>query len=189
MKIRIASQSFVSFAALLLFSTAVARATTLESMSLARMSRIATVIVRARCISNSAAWDQGEIWTFTAFYVLDTWKGSTPARISVRLLGGTVGQLASTVSAVPRFQPGEEVILFLQPMPAGDFSIVSWQQGTFRIRHDPRTGAEIVTQDTASLATFNPQSRRFETIGIRSLALDAFRARVDSALAPQGAQQ
>jgi hypothetical protein len=157
-------------------------ATTLARMSLEKMARAAPLIVRARCAGNSTGWDAGEIWTFTNFDVEEIWRGSAPPEISVRLLGGRVGNLTSTVSGVPRFQPGEEVILFLEPTPRGDFSVTSWTQGTLRIRRDPRTGEENATQDSASIATFDPATRRFEAEGIRNLTLGNLRSRVDPAL-------
>ncbi len=95
-----------------------ASGTTLMRMSLAQITQAAQVIVRARCIGNSTRWDAGEIWTFTSFDVEETWSGSAPAQISVRLLGGSVGNLTSTVSGVPRFSPGEEVVLFLESTAA-----------------------------------------------------------------------
>jgi hypothetical protein len=162
------------------------QATTLERMSLAKMAQTAPLIIRARCLANSTAWDAGEIWTFTNFAIEETWKGAPPgaaAHITVRLLGGSVGNLTSTVSGVPRFHPGEEVILFLEPTPRGDFSIVSWVQGTFRIRRDPRTGEEIAIQDTAAFDAFNPATHRFESPGVRNLSVAAFSAQVKSALA------
>lgn len=166
------------------------RATTLERMSLARMSQAAQVIVRARCISNSPAWAAGEIWTFTTFEVEEAWKGDSTARvpgtITIRLLGGTVGALTSHVSGVPRFHSGEDVLIFLESTSRNDFSVLGWAQGTFRIQRDPRTGEQIVTQDTAAFPTFNPKTRRFETAGIRNLPLAAFRERVQSAIARNG---
>jgi hypothetical protein len=159
-----------------------ARATTLMRMSVAQMSRTARVIVRARCLGNSVSWDAGEIWTFTSFDVEEVWRGYAPARVVVRLLGGRLGNVTSSVSGIPRFRAGEEVVLFLEPTPRGDFSVVSWEQGTFRIRPDPRTGEESVVQDTASFATFDPATHRFQTAGIRGLSLESFRARVDAAL-------
>lgn len=134
------------------------------------MSQMAKLIVRARCVANSPAWDAGEIWTFTTFAIQDTWKGVRPgvaSQLTVRLLGGSVGSLSSTVSGVPRFHPGEEVILFLEPTARGDFSVVSWIPGTFRIRHDRRTGEEIVVQDSAAFDTFNPATRQFDSAGGR----------------------
>jgi hypothetical protein len=176
----------VSRAALLLalsaphFSTA---ATTIERMSLEKMSQTAPVIVRARCIENSTGWDAGEIWTFTSMQVEEIWKGSAPARILVRLLGGRVGDITSSVSGIPRFRAGEEVVLFLEPTVRGDFSVVSWQQGTFRVSRNSPFGTESVTQDTASFATFDPITRQFEATGMRNLPIDTLRARIEAALA------
>lgn len=172
-------------AAVLIGST-ICQATTLERMSLAKMAQTAPLIIRARCLANSTAWDAGEIWTFTSFAVVEAWKGAPPgatAQITIRLLGGSVGNLTSTVSGVPRFRPGEEVILFLEPTARGDFSIVSWVQGTFRIARDPRSGDEIAIQDTAAFDSFNPATHRFESPGARSLSVEAFRAQVKSAVA------
>jgi len=169
-------------AVVLLAMAATAAATTLVRMSVAKISQTAQAIVRARCLESSARWDSGEIWTFTSFSVGEVWNGAAPARITVRLLGGRVANLTSTVSGIPRFSPGEDVVLFLERMPTSDFSIVSWQQGTFRIHRDLANGQESVEQDTASFATFDPATRRFETVGIRRMPLDAFRAQVDAAL-------
>ena len=166
----------------LLICCAAVPGTTLEKMPLERMADVAKVIVRARCVSNSTRWDAGEIWTLTTFEVAEAWKGLATERVTVRLLGGTVGSLTSTVSGVPRFRAGEEVILFLEPTARGDFTVVSWQQGTFRVGRDPRSGAEIVTQDTAAFETFDARTRQFKASGIRDLPLDLFRAQVRSAL-------
>jgi len=159
-----------------------AGATTLERMSLEKMAVAAPVIVRARCAGNSVWRDEGEIWTFTSFDVEETWRGSPPAHVVVRLLGGSLGDITSHVSGVPRFASGEDVILFLQPTSRGDYSVVSWEQGTFRIHLDSAAGQPLVTQDTASFATFDPVTRQFHADGIRNVQLSEFRARVEAAL-------
>jgi hypothetical protein len=158
-----------------------ARCTTLAYMSVAKMTRAADTIVHARCVGTTAAWDAGEIWTFTTFQTEGTWKGAMASRFTVRLLGGRAGNITSTVAGVPRFQSGEEAVLFLEQTVRGDYSIVSWVQGTFRIRRDLRTGEEIAAQDTADLATFDPATRRFEANGIRAVPLNFLRAQVDAA--------
>lgn len=180
-----AGRRFSTFCVALLICCARVPATTLERMSVERMAATAQVIVRARCVSNSTGWDIGEIWTFTTFEVAETWKGSRSGRVTVRLLGGTVGSLTSHVSGVPRFRLGEELILFLEPTKLGDFTVVSWEQGTFRVGRDPQRGAEIVTQDAAAFETFDPKTRRFNESGIHNLPLEQFRARVQSALVEQ----
>ena len=178
--------SFVfRWVALLLAVGGAAKATTLARMSVAQMSHAAQAIVRARCVENSAGWDAGEIWTFTSFQVQEAWQGSVSGRIRVRLLGGRVGNLTSSVSGVPRFRSGEEVVLFLERTPRDDFSIVSWEQGTFRIRREAATGSESVTQDSASFATFDPATRLFEAAGIRNLPMETFRARVYAAMSAE----
>jgi hypothetical protein len=171
--------------ALLLALGGAATATTLVRMSVAQMSHTAQAIVRARCADNLTGWDAGEIWTFTAFDVQEVWQGSMPPRITVRLLGGRVGNLTSSVSGIPRFRPGEEVVMFLERTQRGDYSVVSWEQGTFRIRRDGATGSESVTQDSASFATFDPATHQFEAEGIRNLPVEIFRARVDAAISAQ----
>ncbi len=163
-------------------------ASTIEHMSIPRLARTAPLIVRAKCAGNVARWDAGEIWTFTGLEIEDRWKGAAPSRLSIRMLGGSVGNITSTVSGAPRFQSGEDLILFLEPNKLGDFSIEGWAQGTFRIRRDARTGRELVTQDTASVPTFDPSTRAFAANGVRGVTVDSFRAQVDAALAaaPEG---
>ena len=185
------TRAFAAFALVAASSAAIhppARATTLKRMSVADLSRAAHTVVRARCVTSSTRWDAGEIWTFTTFDVEELWKGSAPAQITVRLLGGSAGNFTSTVSGVPRFAPGEELILFLERTPAQDFSIVSWMQGTFRIAHSRTTGEEIVTQDTAAFPVFDPASHNFETTAIRRMPVSAFRTLVAASAEAQAAQ-
>ncbi len=182
---RLRKLALVFFGGMLSFCGAVA-ATTLQRMSVAEMSRAAHTIVRARCVANSARWDAGEIWTFTTFDVEETWKGSSPARITVRLIGGEAGNLKSTVSGVPRFAPGEEVVLFLERTAAGDFSVVSWVQGTFRIGHDRATNEEIVVQDTSAASMLDSATHRSDASGIRKMRTEAFHALVSSAVENSG---
>ena len=187
MKSRSGLRKFNGPAALLVLAlSGAAQATTLLRMSVEQMTGKAQAIVRARCLGNSTRWEEGEIWTFASFDVKEAWLGATAPRITVRLLGGRAGDLTSSVSGVPRFQPGEEVILFLEPTGRGDFSVVSWQQGTFRIRRGASPGGEAVTQDTAASSTFDPAAQRFAAGGIRSMPLGAFRARVQAALRTRG---
>ena len=156
-----------------------AHATTLMRMSVAAMSQAAKGVARVHCLSNSTGWESGEIWTLTVFEVQQVWRGALPAQITVRLLGGRVSNITSTISGVPRFRPGEEAVLFLEPSPRGDFSVVAWQQGTFRIHVNARTAEEIVTQDTAYYPVFNPRTRRLEPTGIAEMSLSRFRSTVE----------
>lgn len=160
----------------------VAKGTTFARLSISQMSQAASAIVRAQCVANMVVEVSGEIWTVTTFDVLETWRGAVPERITVRLLGGTSGNLTSHVAGIPRFRPGEQVILFLSPTKDGDFSVVSWQQGTFRIQRDRSTGEELASQDTGGYFTFDPASHRFLANGAVRMPVALFHAQVISAL-------
>lgn len=172
----------VAAAAISLSMAGAARGTTIERMSIQRLAQAAPVIVRARCTGTSVVYDAGEIWTLTSLDLEEVWRGASPAQITVRLLGGRWGDITSHVSGVPQFRPGEEVVLFLEPASRGDFSVVSWEQGTFRIRRGGSGGQSYVTQDTASFATFDSGTRTFRATGIRNLPIELFRAQVRAAL-------
>lgn len=170
----------------LLFAGTAARPTTLVRMSVAQMTQTAQLVIRARCVANSVRWDRGEIWTFTGFAVEETWKGTfhpfSTQYLTIRLLGGTVGQFTSNVSGVPRFSPGEEVVLFLEPAdPQGSYSVVSWLQGTFRVHEDLRTGQKVAVQDSASFETFEASTHKFRESGLRGIRIEDLRDLVDAA--------
>jgi hypothetical protein len=115
--------------------------------------------------------------------VVETMKGVLPARITVRLPGGRVGHLTAAVDGTPRFNAGEEAVVFLERAPAGGFSVAAWVEGTFRIGRDPRTGLQTVTQDSSTFAVFDTVTRAFHTEGIRRMPIEEFRERVAAALA------
>jgi hypothetical protein len=163
-----------------------AESTTIVKMDLDELTSAAQLVARGRCVASEARLDGGYIWTFSTFEVTETLKGNVSRQITVRLLGGKVGHMKSTVDGVPQFRPGEDVFLFLEPTRAGDLSVTSWVQGTFRVRRDAQTGAESVTQDSAAHAVFDPATRQFKAGGVRNMPVETFRLRVREAVERQG---
>lgn len=149
--------------------------TTLRRMELGQLAAAAKVVVRAKCLGGESRWEHGEIWTETRFATLEAFKGQPPAEFTTRLLGGRVGAIESLVDGVPRFQPGEEVVLFLVPSSARDYTIAAWKEGTFRVRRN-LAGQAVVTQDAAAPALYDRPTRAFRSSGVRRLPLPAFRA-------------
>jgi hypothetical protein len=172
--------------AILLLAATSARATTLARLTIEQMTAAAAVVARVRCVASEARWSAGELWTHTTFEVIEVWKGQAPRTIAVRLIGGRAGNIISSVPEVPRFEPGEDVVLFLEPASAGEFTVTSWAQGTFRIRRDLRSGAERVTQDSAGLPVFDPATRQFRAEGMRGALLENLRARIEAATSLAG---
>ena len=162
-----------------------AAATTILKMDLDELTNAAQVVARGRCVANEARQEGGYIVTLTTFDVTETLKGGAARKITVRLLGGKVGHLKTTVDGVPQFRPGEDVFLFLEPTRAGDLTVTSWVQGTFRVRRDAQTGQESVTQDSAAHAVFDPSTRQFKAGGVRNMPVEMFRLRVREAVERQ----
>jgi hypothetical protein len=133
-------------------------------------------------VSSASGWTQGSIWTVTQFDILETLKGAPQSRIQVRLPGGRVGHFTMNVEAVPRFQPEEEGVLFLEKTNEGDYSVTSWAQGTFRVGKNARGGEATVTQDSSAMSVFDQTTRQFRSEGIRNLPLTQFRQRLLNAL-------
>ncbi len=166
----------------LLFLGAAAGATTLRRMSLDELTEASAAVVRARCVSNESRWADGRIWTFTEFEVVESLKGSVPARVQVRLVGGRVGSLHSIVEGAPRFAAGEEAYLFLAPTAMGDWTVTGWTLGTFRLQRDKPAGRETVTQDAGGVTLFDPATRQFQAGAVRRMELHEFRRQVAEAL-------
>ena len=173
----------------LLLMAPLARSTTLAQLSLRQLAHSAHAIVRAEAISNVPVWHDGEIWTITTFRIEENWKGQPSREIQVWMIGGHAGRITSYVAGAPRFHPGEEAILFLEPARNGEISITAWGEGTFRIRRDPRTGESRVTQDSAAIPEFAPPANPSHRNAIRNWPLVKFKERVMQSLAePRGAE-
>jgi len=172
---------------LLVTSSTVARSTTFLRMTVEQLAHRAQLIVRARCTGSMVESRGGEIWTVTFFQVSEVWKGDAPGVARVRLLGGRTEQLTSHIAGVPEFRAGEEVILFLEAEPTGEYSVLTWQQGTFRI-HPHALGSrgrtsETVSQDTGDYQTLQAGRNMADPGGVRDTSLEAFHSRILSAIA------
>jgi hypothetical protein len=159
------------------------RATTLVRLSLDQLASGSDAVARVNFSSAVTRWENGTIWTITTVKVIETLKGNLPGEISVRLPGGRVGHLTATVEGTPRFNPGDDAIVFLKISQAGGFTVAGWVEGTFRILRDPRTGNQTVTQDSSAFAVFDPATRTFRTEGVHRMPMDEFRGRLASAVA------
>lgn len=165
-----------------LFIAAAGHATTLARLSLDQLASAADNVARVRCTASESRWENGAIWTVTTFTVMESMKGSLPSQVTVRLPGGRVRHLTATVDGTPKFNPGDDAIVFLEHSPAGGYSVAGWVEGTFRVSRDPRTSRETVTQDSSAFAVFDTGTRTFRTEGIRQMPVEQFRARVTAAV-------
>lgn len=161
---------------------AVANATTLTRLEFADLAAQATAIARVRSLHSASYFKNREIWTRTQFLVEEQSKGQLPGVVNVEMPGGILGHLHSRVDEVPAFAPGEEAYLFLWAAPGGEYRILGWSQGAFRIHSDSVTRSQTVTQDSSAAPLFDSASRQFHSGGVRNLPLGAFQLKLKKAL-------
>jgi hypothetical protein len=169
-----------------ILSQSATRATTLARLSLDQLAAGSDAVARVRCAGAESRWEDGSIWTVATFEVVETMKGNLPRELAIRLPGGRVGHLISTVEGTPKFHTGDDAVVFLERSSAGGFTVAGWVEGTFRISRDPRTGGETVTQDSSAFAVFDTATRSFRTEGIHRMPIEEFRARVAATVARGG---
>lgn len=121
-------------------------AATLERLSLEEMTARSTAIVRGRAISSSAVFVGSTIYTRTRFQVLERWKGPEGEFVDVMEPGGAVGPMTQTYSGVPRFYPGQEMVLFLWTGRSGRTQVIGLSQGVFEVARSSSSGETEVTR-------------------------------------------
>lgn len=128
-----------------------AGSTTLLKLSVDRMSAEAHMIVRGH-----VAWDystrQGSftpVYTFTGIEITQCVAGECPETITLKHRGGTVGDFTQIIPGMPRFAPGQEVLLFLRADPEGEpdmYAVFGMVQGFFLLLQDPETNETVAVQ-------------------------------------------
>ncbi len=118
-------------------AASVAAATTIIPMPVEQLASRSTQVVRARAMESWSAWNPTKtiIYTYTKFQVVKSFKGAPEQAITVKQLGGRVGNTVQKVSGVRQFTGGEENVLFLQPSQDGDGTMIvtGLVQGNFRL--------------------------------------------------------
>jgi len=111
----------VTCAILLSLSAAPAEATLSEALSLRELVAQSDVIVLATCVDQRALRDSRErIVTDYSLRVEETMSGSAPAggTLTMRRLGGELGDLGMRIEGEPRLMPGERYVIFLRRVGA-----------------------------------------------------------------------
>jgi len=137
---------------------------TVKKATVDQLVESSQLILHARVTSSSSQWEGNNIYTYTQLDVIEPMKGLPAERVTVKQLGGKVGQEALEVPGSPKLEHGEEVVLFLvqwnnaywiHSIVLGKFSVVRAEGRAEAVNDlnnvgliDPVTGAEIT--DAAS---------------------------------------
>jgi hypothetical protein len=109
----------------------------MKKVELPEMVNRAGSIVHGTVLSNECRMaEDGTIYTYTTLAVIEELTGTHPeGSIVIRNMGGEVGGKGLVVSDVPTFEPGEEVIVFIEKEPrVEETQLVGWEQGKFAVR-------------------------------------------------------
>lgn len=129
-----------------------AGATLLVYMSDEELTARADAVVQAEVLDVESYRDSRlhRVFTRVTLGVQQYLKGQGPDEVVVRVAGGVLGDLEYRVLGAPRFEPGEEVVLFLQARDEAA-SVIGMTQGKLRVVTDD-AGETWVERDLTSVA-------------------------------------
>ncbi|MCL5291468.1 MAG: hypothetical protein M1548_02935 [Actinobacteria bacterium] len=110
-----------------------------------------TLVPRGKIVAAKSDWtpDKKQIYTYITMTVKELLKGEEPAKqITIKQLGGRVGEMMLYVPDAPRLQLGEDVVLMLKRWDS-EYVVVGLADGKFGVRTDPE-GRQVVENDRLS---------------------------------------
>jgi hypothetical protein len=175
-------------AAFLFASRAPAAAISVLPLSEEELARRATIIVQGDVTDVRSAFNAEEtgIFTFVDVRVRDSLKpGFRGESVTIRLVGGTVGDRTQTVPGAPVYEPGDEVLLFAGPLgETGYYGVLGIFYGKYAITRDPLSGKKVVSGASFGATHYDPVT--FDPLPPRErpdpVYLDDFLAEIQSYL-------
>ena len=146
-----------AIALVFVFSWVPLYATTLEKLSMDEMIEKSTDIVRGIVTGSSTAFRGSVIYTHYSIKVVERWKGSPQATLTVLVPGGRVGGLKQSFGGVPVLSPGTDYVLFLWTGKSGATQLIGLSQGVFHL--NTAAGVDpVVARGTISEMILDPKS-------------------------------
>lgn len=144
------------------------------------------LIAYGRVTSVRAEWADGRrrIQTLVTVDVLSWFKGGNGPTLTFVVPGGEIGRYRNVLVGAPVFRLGDEAFLFLRRQGDAAPHVFGLNQGVFRVKVDDRGVREVTSPILASSAA-GPVTVRRGDPSRRPMPLDAFGARVRTALAAE----
>lgn len=116
----------------------------------------------------------GNLFTFSDFRIEESIAGDLEPEFTLRLFGGQQGAVFIDAPMVPRFQPGERVVLLLGEKNTDGYPVVSIH-GVFRIRDGGPDGSRgIVETPVTGLPLYNAKDGSLYAGRPHTLTVDDF---------------
>ena len=131
-----------------------------EAVDLKELATSADVIITGKVTNQTSSWneDKSRIYTLATVQVADYIKGvSAGNTVTIKYLGGEVGDVGEMYSHMPRFEDNEEVLVFLtKDSNDNDYKVSNGENGKIRLVNDPRTG-ELMTNSNVRVSSLKKQ--------------------------------
>ncbi len=120
--------------------TTFAQATQIIYRSPQQMGEGSALVVSGRVTGVRSYWNDTntKIFTETQVVIDQSYKGGAGGVVSVVQLGGIVGHVQMKVEGALAWNPGEEVLLFLEPFSDDRYMVYGLSQGRYEIERDDR---------------------------------------------------
>jgi hypothetical protein len=153
-------------------------------LTVPQMSKLAQSIVVGKVTEVRCEWNDAhnQIYTYITFKVDETLKGGHQDYISMRQLGGIVGDVMADVVGFPKFKVGTEQLLFIQDNPSGFMPIVGASQGKFDILMDKETGNKTVINNLVGTDLISPETLGQAQAVTTKMSLDDMKASIRQTL-------
>lgn len=152
-------RTFVAVAAALLAMPLTASATVVLLESFEQLAANAPVVVRGVAGASTVRWNEARtrIETWTDIRVTEAIKGSVKGPVTIRQVGGVIGDIGMGVSGEASFKEGEEVLLFLEhPGDSKTFFVVrSMSYGKVTLQKNA-LGELRASRDAKGLGLYDP---------------------------------
>jgi hypothetical protein len=172
----------------------------MEYLSPEQMAAAADDIVIAKVISSESrlSGDMKKIYTYVAVEVVEWIKdgGERPKTITIRQLGGSVGESTMVVAGDAHFVKGEETLLFLRKKSVkkndGFYFLLGMAQSKYAIIEDSLLGF-VVRRDLSKLALVKKDQHGLQPVipaesGERLVKLDEMLLTIKKALSKTGVE-
>ncbi len=160
---RLLCRTFCIFNLLIWFSLS-AEATTVLPVSLETMADRAALIFHGRAISDEVKLDpvSKRVATFTTFKIIENIKGANDPTVVVKQIGGQLpgSKIIHKIHGIPRFEVGEEYIVFLPtPSRIGFSTPIGLSQGKFTLSE--HNGETVVSNGRHIQSMMNRRANTF----------------------------
>jgi hypothetical protein len=148
----------LAFAAVIALAPVTAHATIARAIKFDDKVEHAAAIVVGRCVAQKSEWDSSRqrILTWSTFKVEKTLKGAPAQEITLVTPGGTVGDIAQDFVGVPRFDEGDDSVVFVRNTKAGP-TVLYLEQGAYGVETDAR-GQRMVRPMVSNAVLVDPVS-------------------------------